>query len=86
MKRCVNSVIAILGLYAVLGGTGYAQTIVSSTSVNSAAGVVCTTTSRDTVCKPIKRVPEINATSSTLAIALAVVAMLLSAEVFRRRS
>jgi hypothetical protein len=86
MKQCVSSVIAILGLYAVLGGTGYTQTIVSDTSVDSAAGVRCTTTSSNTVCKPIPRVPEIDATSSTLGLALAVVAMLLSAEVFRRRS
>lgn len=86
MKRCLSSVITILGLYAVLGGTGYAQTIVSSTSIDSTTGVVCTTTSGSTVCKPITRVPEIDATSGTLGIALAVVAMLLSAEVFRRRS
>ena len=86
MKRYVRSMIAILGLYAVLGGTGYARTIESTTSVDSAARVVCTTTARKTVCKPIPGVPEINATSSTLGIALAVVAMLLSAEVFRRRS
>jgi len=86
MKRYVSSVIAILGLYAVLGGTGYAQAIESSTSVDSAARVVCTTTASRTVCRPIPGVPEINAASSTLGIALAVVAMLLSAEVFRRRS
>ena len=86
MKRRVSSVIAILGLYAVLGGTGYAQTIVADTSVDPESGVVCITASSNTVCKPIPRVPEIDATSSTLGIALAVVAMLLSAEVFRRRS
>ena len=82
MRPYVRKLVAGLAVYVVLIGSAYAQTIVSSTSVTSTPNGPCS----GGVCAPVKKVPEIDASSGALGLALAVVAMLLSAELFRRRS
>jgi hypothetical protein len=58
---------------------------VSGTSYFVQGGAICTITRTGVTCKPITKVPEINADSGKLALAFVAVIVLLSAELMRRR-
>jgi hypothetical protein len=82
----------LVGLALAIGvGGAAAQTVtstvdVSTSSVSVSGGFICTLTGGKIVCKPITKTPEIDAASGSLALAFVGVAMLLSAEMLRRRS
>ena len=73
----------VLGIAMLIVGSSaaLAQTT-SSITINVSDRVICI----GTQCRPITRVPEIDAGAGKLAVALVGVAMLLSAELVRRRT